>query len=422
MSKTIDPNIQNDVLQQLIKTIQADIMLNPDFIKGLMENYKVKKENIDENLILQLMSYNSPAQAPPVAKNNQPKEIAEKGKKNVAKPIIVASAKQSAKVVADLLAGNNVYLMGKAGSGKTYMAEAIAESVLNQPKFMITCSQWTSPIEIRGGQTITGYVEGELIKAWAQGGVLILDELPKLDPNTAGLLNAALAESSAQPKYNDDGTVDESTIPIITNGKGDKIKKGSAALNESTKYRFCVIATGNTDMMSIGSKYGGNQKQDYSLVDRFAGSYYYLDADEALEIKLTYPYVFGVCQAMRNFLNKETEAIQSISLRTMLNFNRTYEQQMLRELGTSPYVDEVYDNDGKKIEETKTIEDSIISFIKMMDNETALKLQSDASFKAARAKTYTADTFIERFKEKYHLDPQTGDVVKRNKDGKWVKA
>jgi cobaltochelatase CobS len=116
--------------------------------------------------------------------------------------------------------------MGKAGTGKTYMAKAIAESIMGQPVYVINCSQWTSPIEIRGGQTIKGYEEGLLIKAWANGGILILDELPKLDPNTAGLLNDALAEAAKQPIYNEDGSVDESTIPTITNGRGQKIKKG----------------------------------------------------------------------------------------------------------------------------------------------------------------------------------------------------
>ena len=36
--------------------------------------------------------------------------------------------------------------------------------------------------------------------AWEKGGCLILDELPKLDPNTAGLLNEALAETAGQPE------------------------------------------------------------------------------------------------------------------------------------------------------------------------------------------------------------------------------
>jgi cobaltochelatase CobS len=106
-----------------------------------------------------------------------------------------------------------------------------------------------------------------------------LDELPKLDPNTAGILNDALSETASQPKYDEDGKVIESTIPYIVNGRGEKIKKGQDAENPELKYRFSVIATGNTDMMNVGNKYGGNQRQDYSLVDRFAGSFYVIDVD-----------------------------------------------------------------------------------------------------------------------------------------------
>jgi hypothetical protein len=41
-------------------------------------------------------------------------------------------------------------------------------------------------------------------------------------------------------------------------------------------------------MMNVGNKYAGNQRQDYSLVDRFAGSYYTIEQDTLKEKELTF--------------------------------------------------------------------------------------------------------------------------------------
>jgi cobaltochelatase CobS len=124
-------------------------------------------------------------------------------------------------------------------------------------------------LEIKGGQTITGYQEGKLIVAWANltnnpdkgvyggmqpgttGCLLLLDELPKLDPNTAGLLNDALAKVK-----NPNGKIE--------NDRGEKFSKA----------RFYCIATGNAPLNREEPDYVANFKQDLSLQDRFMGSVY----------------------------------------------------------------------------------------------------------------------------------------------------
>lgn len=399
---------QNELINQVTNTIKTEILKNKDLLKSIVSEIKLSAENIDPNLILSLMSQMNAELQVNQPKSNAPKVVS-KNKEIAEKPLIVGD--KEASIISDLLEGNNVYLMGKAGTGKTYLAKAIPPA-MGQPMYIINCSQWTSPIEIRGGQTIEGYVEGELIKAWAMGGILILDELPKLDPNTAGLLNDALAEAAAQPKYDENGKVIASTIPKIVNGRGDIIYKGQGFEGkvppDDIKFRFSVIGTGNTNMMDVGNKYGGNQRQDYSLVDRFAGSIYTLDVNELTEKRLIYPYVFNVCSAMRKFLNDE-DALQSISLRTMLNFNRTFEQEMLYKI-SSPFADTIMNNAGIRVK-PKSIQESIMSFKNMLEPNLRAKLENYAPFKRAESETINQGQFIIEFKQRYHIDPFTQEPL-----------
>jgi cobaltochelatase CobS len=407
---------QNEVIKQVIETIRKDIVSDKKFLSEILSKIQLTEENIPPDLILTMMSTLNQTKKvkPPVS--NRPKDFAGT---EAARPFLATGKAKSlsTNIVSDLLEGNNVYLTGKAGTGKTFMAEKIANDIMGQPSYIINCSQFTSPIEIRGGQTIRGYEEGLLIKAWANGGILILDELPKLDPNTAGLLNAALAKTADQPQYDEKGKIIDDTIPYITNGKGDKVYKGEGypkgtKVPDEIKFRFGVIGTGNTDMMTVGNKYGGNQRQDYSLVDRFAGSFYTIENDPILEMSLTYPFVFNISNAIRKFLETQADAIQSISLRTMLNFNRTFEQEMLNKF-ESVFADEIFDADGNQVA-PKTVENAIESFLGMMEKNMRNTLETYSEYVTAsseRAKTLAEDSFKVDFMKKYHLNPRTGDVL-----------
>lgn len=307
-------------------------------------------------------------------------------------------------IYSDLMVGNNVYLYGVAGTGKTTLAKKVA-SILQRNYYQINCNQFTSPIDIKGGQTIEGYKQGELIKAWEYGGLILLDELPKIDVNTAGILNEALAQS-ADPlfteykikkedyeillkqiteaekenislgmeifnlsdkkdlnKYVDvQKEIFPDYVPLkeegyvkivfstIIDGKGDKIRKHK---------NFCVIATGNTNLKETSINFGGNNRQDYSLVDRFAGSFYLIGYDKELEKSLTYTRVYEICEMFRDtVLNKED--IESVSLRTMLNFNRIFEQQMLVKF-KSPYATNPFKKGNNYM--VKKLKDSVESFV-----------------------------------------------------------
>ena len=70
-------------------------------------------------------------------------------------------------ILSDLVARNNVYLYGPAGTGKTYTAEVIAQ-MLGWQLITVTCNQFTSPLNLIGGQTIEGYQEGLVTKCLGQ--------------------------------------------------------------------------------------------------------------------------------------------------------------------------------------------------------------------------------------------------------------
>jgi MoxR-like ATPase len=405
------------------QTAQSDAIQRA--IKEEVAKIKITEENLDANLknliMAKVETTSGSSSIPKVPSGGVPKETKES-------KIIINSMFQ--KIVDDLLVQNNVYLYGRAGTGKTYLAEQVAEVLCSKNgqykkgsmvdkdgkdisdnwSYLINCSQWTSPIQIIGGFSIKGYEEGQLEKAWRYGGILILDELPKLDPNTAGLLNDALAKAGREGA-------------IIVNGKGDKIKKHPD---------FMVIGTGNTDMKSVSVNFSGNNRQDYSLVDRFSGSMYKLDIDTVLEKSLVHTAVFNLGQGLRDKL--PVDSIEAITLRSMLNFNRIYQLEMLREI-ESPIAFYPVGTTEKEVEDGtwkggKTLKDSIMSFIESLGESRAQNMKKDARFKSIinpsieitldeileQAKNQTLTLFKEEYKKLTGYDPITG---KDNKGKLW---
>lgn len=263
-------------------------------------------------------------------------------------------------VMDDLLVGNNSFLVGPAGTGKSTLAQKIAYAMAGRmendggppPLRELNCSQWTSPIEIKGGQTMDGYQEGLLIECWQNGWVLIIDEIAKLDANTAGLFNGPLAKA-ADPDA------------IIFNGRGEAIKKHP---------NFGCIATGNVLGKGTSSAYVANNKQDPSLLDRFSACIYHVGFNETLEKQLIYGTVFTKCVEIRNEIlenegkdeeDQDTEDI--MTLRTMINLQRGYILEMMRETGqVGPDKKKL-----KRLKGGKTLKDGFESYFLAMSPEKA---------------------------------------------------
>lgn len=291
------------------------------------------------------------------------------------------------KLLSDVLARNNSYLYGGAGTGKTFSANTIAD-ILDWNLIVINCNQFTSALELIGGQTIDGYQEGKVIRAFGnlnedgspmgKGCVLLLDELPKIDPNTAGILNSALASV---------GEFRNGEPTSIQNAKGDVIQRGNCF----------IMATGNSLLNTKDAEYEANFKQDLSLQDRFAGSTYEVFINEKFEwegiLKQKWAFIFLYLTKLRKIIVEEGFTSKAfVSIRLMQSLQKTYNvyRQVIDAKGNTknftsdpsisftPIL-----NDGAlstiQANTVKTLQNSMDEFFSLFSNEQAkiLKEKSD---------------------------------------------
>jgi cobaltochelatase CobS len=279
-------------------------------------------------------------------------------------------------ILSDFEAGNNVYLYGGAGTGKTYIVGEIADSI-NYKLITINCNQFTSPLDILGGQTIEGYQEGRLTEAWGNlfmpeinpktgqpysGALLLLDELPKIDPNTAGLLNDGLSKVK-DPLKEKDGKI---YGPTITNGRGKAINKKN----------IFIVATGNSKLNEADKDYEANFKQDLSLQDRFAGSTYELIIDPSYELKnimsgvnfngepTDFVFIFNFLFKLRTAIQENNYSSRAfVSTRSMVSFRDTYIAYRLNEL-----------QGERQIPRPKTLQIAVLSFMDLFTEDQRVVL------------------------------------------------
>jgi cobaltochelatase CobS len=288
-------------------------------------------------------------------------------------------------MMSDFAAKNNVYLYGPAGTGKTYIAKEVAKAV-GYKTITINCNQFTAPLEIIGGQTIDGYQEGKLIQAWGnldlginprtnqpyEGAVLLIDELPKLDPNTAGVMNDALSAVK-----DPDEVVNGRVIPkTIYNGRNEPIALKS----------FFAVATGNTLLLRPDPNYTANFAQDASLQDRFAGSTYRVFYDYEMEYEKVMTMrdkeVNGTYYSEINlaflftFLIQFREAVDRlgynneafVSARIMGNLRDTYLAYRVNEMSNEPNP------------RPKTLQDGIASFLSLFTDVQQGNIRNEIAY------------------------------------------
>lgn len=163
-------------------------------------------------------------------------------------------------IIGCMEARNAVWLVGPAGTGKSYMARQAAEA-FGLPVFAQSFCIQSSKADLLGA-IVPG--TGELIRtpfrdAWEHGGVFLQDEADAANPAIMVVLNDAIAAKVGTPIRFPDGDV-----PRHEN--------------------FRVIATANTWGTGPDAEYMGRVKQDASTNDRF--TMLWVDYDRDLERKL----------------------------------------------------------------------------------------------------------------------------------------
>lgn len=162
------------------------------------------------------------------------------------------------RIVAKVARGINVYLYGRAGSGKSHTAEQVARA-LGLDFYGQTTIQFAH--DVRGyGDAGGNFQDTPFFKAFCYGGLYFQDEYDRSNPEAAIVLNSALAN----------GWYD---FPIV----------GRVTAHEN--FRF--MAAGNTTMNGADEEYVTGQVMDASSRDRF-GFFFEVDYNHEVEMAIAH--------------------------------------------------------------------------------------------------------------------------------------
>ena len=190
-----------------------------------------------------------------------------------------------------LLTGENVFIPGPTGCGKTHLAQQIAKYIPNDDgtfgrEFgLITGSGGVTEAEVKGvaipnittGENV--YLPTRFLELYENGGVVLIDEADAMDPNVLMVLNAALSNGYI-------------SIPKRT--------------SKPMAYRhkdFVMIFSANTMGQGADRHYVGRNKLDAATLDRFV--FVPMDYDVTIERRLCPdPDLYGVLTHWRKEIEK----------------------------------------------------------------------------------------------------------------------
>ena len=162
--------------------------------------------------------------------------------------------------------GNNFWLFGERGTGKTQMAQQLAAR-LGRPFFRVSFDSTTEKSEFVGADGLKGgdtqWQDGQVMQAYrTPDAICLLDECSAVRPEYATVLHAILEKNS---RY------------AITS-TGEVVQRAAG---------MCFIAADNTNGCGDSTgRYAGTRAQNSALVDRFALSLRVTFLPEKQEIAL----------------------------------------------------------------------------------------------------------------------------------------
>lgn len=191
-----------------------------------------------------------------------------------AEPLVMGLVhRKTPDIIKALAAGENVYLHGPAGSGKTTVALKAAQAFGVQFYF---AAKVESEYLLLGFRDAKGdVVRTPFREAYEHGGMFLFDELDGSSPSAIVALNAALANGMCP------------------------FPDGVVARHPD----FKCIAAGNTQLRGATGAYTGRAQMDAASIDRFV--FIEFDYDEAMEMELASikpwaRYVQSVRQAVKD--------------------------------------------------------------------------------------------------------------------------
>ena len=214
-------------------------------------------------------------------------KVIEAAKKNKGKKNEVYCAKFQ-RIVAKVSRGNNVYLYGPAGSGKSHTAEQVAEA-LGLDFYGQTTIQFAH--DVRGyGDAGGKFQDTPFYKAFAFGGLYFQDEYDRSNAEAAIVLNSALAN----------GWYD---FPIV------------GRVEAHPNFRF--MAAGNTLMTGADEEYVTGQEIDASSRDRFA---YFFEIDYSHEVEMR---IAHGNEKIVSFVEDVRQAVKQTGIKHVVSYRAT---------------------------------------------------------------------------------------------------
>ena len=207
------------------------------------------------------------------------------------------------KILKYVTIGEEIFLPGPTGCGKTHICQQIADALKKEFRFM-SCSGGMSEGHLLGRLLPIGktgsfkYVVSEFVKAYENGGLFLLDEMDASDDNVLLCLNSALANGKMH-------------IP-------NRVEKAYAVRHPE----FVMVGAANTFGTGANRDYCGRNKLDGATMNRFQAGTIAMDYDERLERKLCqnselFDYLLHVRKIVR-----ENRMERFVTTRTICKFSR----------------------------------------------------------------------------------------------------